>query len=286
LPAALQRQVHEVVQETKRRSGWPACRTLLALGVSRRSYYRWLAEGSWLESSPRPPKLVQAYEALPEEKGAVVAYALKHPELRHRELAWRMVDEDIACLSPSTVYRILKERGLLCPWQRRSKRLRTEAEKATHPDQRWSTDLMEVRVQDRSYFFVSFLDDYSRYLVHHELLFRMDGKSVGQAAERALETLERGPDGLPLARPEIRSDNGSGYVSKEFRLVLKAHGLGHHRITPHCPEEKDHASRCTSSVVWEGTSGNRLRSTSFWPGFLEGRSSAFTGSNRYWCLSL
>ena len=37
-----------------------------------------------------PVKPVQPYEALPEEKEAVIAYALRHPELRHRELAWRM----------------------------------------------------------------------------------------------------------------------------------------------------------------------------------------------------
>ena len=50
-----------------------------------------------------PVRPVQPYEALAEEKQAVLAYAGKHPELRHRELAWRMVDEDVACLSPSTV---------------------------------------------------------------------------------------------------------------------------------------------------------------------------------------
>jgi putative transposase len=42
---------------------------------------------------------VQPYEALPEEKEAVLNYARKHAELRHRELAWRMVDEDVVCLT-------------------------------------------------------------------------------------------------------------------------------------------------------------------------------------------
>lgn len=39
-----------------------------------------------------------------------------------------------------------------------------------------------------------------------------------------------------MSRPEIRSDNGSGYISKEFKVVLKENGLRHHRIKPHCPE--------------------------------------------------
>jgi transposase InsO family protein len=37
--------------------------------------------------------------------------------------------------------------------------------------------------------------------------------------------------------PEIRSDNGSRYISKEFQLVLKGNGLEHRRMQPHCREE-------------------------------------------------
>ena len=82
------------------------------------------------------------YEALSAEKRAVLAYARKRPELRHRELAWRMIDEDVAFLSPSTVYRILKGADLVCPWRRRAKRKKAGPERATRPDQRWSTDLI------------------------------------------------------------------------------------------------------------------------------------------------
>jgi transposase InsO family protein len=35
----------------------------------------------------------------------------------------------------------------------------------------------------------------------------------------------------------MQSDNGSGIIAREFVVVLKEHGLGHHRIKPHCPEE-------------------------------------------------
>src|ERR1700676_84264 len=44
LPPELQKRVHEEVQQAKRRSGWPARRTLAALGVARRS--RWRRGGS------------------------------------------------------------------------------------------------------------------------------------------------------------------------------------------------------------------------------------------------
>jgi len=234
----LQRRVHEEVQRVRRRSGWPAKRTLAALGIPRRTYYRWLREEAWARALPEEPvRPVQPYEALAEEKQAVLDYARRHPELRHRELAWRMVDEDVACLSPSTVYRILKEANLVCPWRRRAKRRRDEDEKATRPNQRWVTDLMQVQVGEGAYYFVSFMDEYSRYIVHHELLLGMDGVSLSVAAQAAIETLPRGEDGQLRERPEMQSDNGSGYIAREFLLVLKEHGLGHHRIRPHCPEE-------------------------------------------------
>ncbi len=104
LPPELQQRVHEEVERTKRRSGWPAKKTLTALEVAARSYYRWLEQEAWARDRPAgSPAPVSPYEALSEEKQAVLAFACKHPELRHRELAWRMVDEDVAYLSPSTV---------------------------------------------------------------------------------------------------------------------------------------------------------------------------------------
>ncbi|MBA3480942.1 MAG: helix-turn-helix domain-containing protein [Pirellulales bacterium] len=101
----LQREVQAIVDQTKGRSGWPVRRTLRQLGVSPASYYRW--RKSEPQGKAEPPRPVQAYEATDEEKRAVRAYALKHAGIRHRELAWRMVDEEVACLSMSTVYRIL-----------------------------------------------------------------------------------------------------------------------------------------------------------------------------------
>ena len=237
------------MKRTKERSGWPAGKTLAALGVTRTTYYRWLREEVWAKAQPaEPPKPVQPYEALPEEKGTVKEYALKHPELRHRELTWRMVDEDVAYLGTSTVYRILKEAKLVCPWRRRSKRRREEDEKASRPNQIWATDIKYVWVGGRDYFLACFLDEYSRYIVHHELLWGMDGGSVSVAAQAALEMLPRDGDGKLRERPEIRSDNGSCYISREFGAVLDEYELSHHRIKPHCPEENGLMERANRTI--------------------------------------
>jgi transposase InsO family protein len=219
-----------------------------------------LQEEAWARALPVDPvKPVQPYEALPEEKQAVLDYARRHPELRHRELAWRMVDEDVACLSASTVYRILKEANLVCPWRRRKKRSRGADEKPTRVNERWVTDLMHVQVGEGTYYVVSFMDEYSRYIVHHEVLLGMDGKTLSLSAQKAVEQLPRGKDGLPLQKPVIQSDNGSGYISREYLQVLKENGLGHHRIKPHCPEENGVIER-SMRTLREALEGEELRS--------------------------
>jgi transposase InsO family protein len=207
------------------------------LGIPARSYYRWLREEAWGKGGAAAVRPVQAYEALEAEKEAVRAYACRHTELRHRELAWRMIDEEVAYLSPSTVYRILRESNLVCPWRRRSKRRRDELEKAQRANERWGTDLMYVRIGSGQYYLVTFLDEYSRYVVHWELLTDMRGASVSLAAEKALSRERNSWEGSSLVPPEIRSDNGSCYLSREFKIVLREHGLTHQLIKPHCPEE-------------------------------------------------
>ncbi len=142
--------MHEEVKQTKTRSGWLVSRTLQALGVARSSYYRWLREKPWSRKEPGElVRVVQAFEVLAREKRAVRDYALAHPEVRHRELSWRMIDEDVACLSASTVYRILREQRLMASWSRRKKRYREEREQASRPDE-IRGDRPDVRKGERS----------------------------------------------------------------------------------------------------------------------------------------
>jgi transposase InsO family protein len=131
-----------------------------------------VARGGVGEGPPAEAKPVQPYEALPEEKAAVKEYALKHPELRHRELAWRMVDEDVAYLGASTVYRILREAKLVCPWRRRSKRRREKTRRRPGPDEIWATDIKYVWVGERT-ISRSLWTSTVRYIVHELVGARM-----------------------------------------------------------------------------------------------------------------
>ncbi|MCA9172196.1 MAG: IS3 family transposase [Planctomycetales bacterium] len=236
------------VEQAKTRSQMPVLESLRILGIARRTYYRWRRERAWEQERRQPLKPVQVFEALPAEKAAVKSYALAHPEIRHRELAWRMIDEDVAYLSSSTVYRILCEQDLMCRRPGRRKRYREEHEKAAFPDHIWGTDFMYLKIGKEQYFLIAFIDEYSRYLVHWELMSTMDGNRISTAAQAALETLPRDAEGKVLVQPIIRSDNGSGYVSKEFGGLLEFHGLNHHRIRPHCPEENGIMERANRTL--------------------------------------
>ena len=242
------------VRETQARAPWPAGEILRRLGVSRASYQRYLQEVGGERAEPSGPR--HPYTLLPEEVAAVVAGALERPELSHRVLAYWLMREGRAYVSPSAVYQVLKERDLLRRRPPKPKRVKRRREEAQGPDERWQSDLKYVRVPRRSggwrnLYLISFLDEYSRYVAHHELLWTMDGRSVSLAAQAAVERLQADPDGkgrLPL----IQTDNGSGYVAGDFDRTLSGAGLFHERITPHCPEENGKVER------WHRTFGEML----------------------------
>jgi putative transposase len=242
----LQGEVKVVVEQTKQRSHWPVRRTLLALEIPPASYYRWccsLASVGASRSAPRPPVRGSMYEVLESERRVIIEYALKHPEVRHRELAWKMVDEGVCAVSSSTVYRVLREAGLVCAWKPGEKRKSTgRPAPPTKADELWQTDIRYTKVREKNYYLLSFIDVYSRYIVYHELLRFMDGWSVSTAAATALETLPAG------VRPTIQSDHGSGFIAKEFAGTLAERGVGHTLIRPHTPTDNGIIERCQRTI--------------------------------------
>ena len=234
-----------MVKQTKERSRWPIGRILGHLEIAPATYHRWLKQAAAAPSGP-PARASPGsmYEALPAERQAILAYALAHPELRHRELAWKMLDENVVAVSPSTVYRVLGEANLMCRWTPRGRRKGAgRAAPPTRPDQRWQTDIRYVKVRERNGYLLAFLDVYSRYIVHHELLRFMDGRSVAIAAATAIATLPRN-----AARPTIQSDHGSCFIAREFAQTLDAMEVGHHLIRPRTPTDNAEIERCNRTI--------------------------------------
>lgn len=173
---------------------------------------------------------------------AVVGYALRRTELNHREMSYRMIDEDIAYLSPSSVYRILKKNNLLVRRGKKDKPAQWNPhQRLTAPDQVWQTDLMNITYKQRDFYLLSYMDVYSRHIVFHKLCSSMTGDTIKEVTKEALEHTGK----KPLV---VQSDNGSCYISSEYRGFLSKSEIEHRKIHPHCPNENAEIERYHRTV--------------------------------------
>ncbi len=189
-----------------------------------------------------PPRRIQFNKITDEEREAVRDYALKHTELRHREMAYRMIDEDIAFMSSSSVYRILRDYNLLTT--REQKDISSSwfpHEAVAQPDQMWQTDLMYIIYKRREYYLLSYMDVYSRFIVYHKLCLSMTGTTIREATNEAIYCTEKKP-------VIIQSDNGSCYISQEYRSLMKFLEITHQFIHPHYPNENAEIERYHRTV--------------------------------------
>lgn len=216
-------EVQETVETTCQRSGWKASAVLNTLGIPRATYYGWFRRC-------RNEQRIKRHTILLEERRAIVEYVNAHPELHHREMAWRMVDENVAFLSPSSVYRILDAEGLVPKWEQPENMHQKTLDKPDMPNKKWQCDITYVKVGGRFFYLIIFIDEHSRYIAYWELLCSMAQDSVSLAAQKALE-------GIPgSTKPVIQTDNGSCFIGRDFKTILSENRITHVRISPHCPE--------------------------------------------------
>jgi transposase InsO family protein len=238
VPAQTKAEVIAIVMQTRQRSGWVVRRTLKALGVPRSVYYAWKARASLAD---RPGKPLRLYEVLEEERKAICDYALRYPRIGYRKLTWMMVDAGVACVGESTVYRVLSEADLLSRWKRSERSTGEYRFRPSGPNQQWHTDVMYVWVAARFYFLLSFVDAYSRYVVHHKLLVSLDGKQVATELQAALEA-------AGAVKPRVVHDHGSEFVNRDVAAVIKMHNLLEIKTKPRHPESNGIVERFNGTV--------------------------------------
>jgi transposase len=92
-------------------------RCLQHLGIAKSTFFKWYKayrDKGLVGLSPKPPGNRRQWNTIPEqEKTLVVQVALDYSELSPRELACKLSDERGVFISESSVYRILKARGLI-----------------------------------------------------------------------------------------------------------------------------------------------------------------------------
>ncbi|TMJ95307.1 MAG: IS3 family transposase, partial [Alphaproteobacteria bacterium] len=215
-------------------------RTLAPIGIPRSTFYDWYSryqEGgieALADGKPRPRRI---WNKIPDKiETAIVNLALEEPDLSPRELAVNFTDTKGSFVSEATVYRLLKDHGLITsPAFILMKAADRFANPTTAPNQLWQTDFTYLKVIGWGWFYLStVLDDFSRYILAWKLCTTMSATDVSDTLQVALQG-----SGLNqvkvLHRPRLLSDNGPSYVSSELGEWLEDNGIRHIRGRPYHP---------------------------------------------------
>lgn len=209
----------DYITEMKIKTGFKLDYFLNNLELPKSKYYDWKTRHG--KENNHNGKIPKEHWHTPEEEKAIVAYVKKHIDSTdryfrdgYRRLTYRMIDEDVAVLSPSSVYRILKKHDLLNPWNK--KKTTAKAKGFNQPDKphkHWHIDIKYIFFGRRFYFLISIIDGYSRFIVNHGLFEDMRTETITTLIQEA-------KDKYNGVSPRIISDNGPQFISKEFSKFI------------------------------------------------------------------
>ncbi len=225
-------------------------RTLKELAVPTSTFYKWYAryrEKGYAGLAPAKRQQQRFWNQVPPwEVERVVKVALERADLSPRELACYIIEKHRYFISESTVYRILKSRGLVTsPAYMVIRASDSFKKKTTAVNQMWQTDFTYLKVVGWGWYYLStIMDDYSRYIIHWELCRSMKDVDVERCVEQALDQA----DLLSGQRPKLLSDNGPCYKSSELKSFLDDKGIQHINGAPNHPQTQGKIERYHRSM--------------------------------------
>jgi putative transposase len=231
----------------------PRRRALAQLGLAKSTYYRWLKRqvGGRLQdrkgSSPVPWNKLR-----PEEEERILVLAKAFPELSSRELALRIIDTEGLYVSESTIFRALKREGLIKPAEIVGFKAGKEYHRKTkRANELWATDCSHIKVIDWGwYYLVTVMDDYSRFILAWELKSDMASNSLIDVVQKAVD--DTGMTDVPVEdRTMLLSDNGPGYISRQFGDYLSLVGIRHILASPYHPQTNGKIERYHRTIKGE-----------------------------------
>ncbi len=176
----------------------------------------------------------------------------------YRRLTLMMLDAGILAVSPTSVWRVLGQAGLLSKWNGAPSKKGTGFEQPLAAHQHWHIDVSYINISGAFYYLCSILDGFSRYIVNSDLRESMTEADIEIILDRAKEL-------HPEARPRIISGNGPQFIAKDFREFIRISGMTHVRTSPYYPQSNGKIERWHKSLKGEcirpGTpaSGGALR---------------------------
>jgi hypothetical protein len=178
------------------------------------------------------------------EKQAIVGFHLNNPLEGYRRLTFMMLDDDVVAVSPSSVWRVLSQAGLLSKWNGKPSKKGTGFAQPLAAHQHWHIDVSYLNIGGTFYYLCSILDGYSRYIVNWDLRESMTEADIEIILQRAREK-------YPEARPRIISDNGPQFIAKDFKEFIRISGMTHVRTSPFYPQSNGKIERWHKSLKGE-----------------------------------
>jgi transposase InsO family protein len=178
------------------------------------------------------------------EKKAIIDFHLKNPLEGYRRLTFMMLDQDVVAVSPSSVWRVLGQAGLLAKWNGTASKKGTGFAQPPAAHEHWHIDVSYINISGTFYYLCSVLDGYSRFLVHWELRQSMTEADIEIVLQRAREK-------HPEAKPRIISDNGPQFLARDFKEFIRIAGMTHVRTSPYYPQSNGKLERWHKSLKSE-----------------------------------
>lgn len=209
------------------------------IGITRSKYYDWRRRyGKTNEHNAWIPR---DFYLTDREKRAIIAYYNAHLLEGYRRLTYMMMDDDIVAVSPSSVYRVLVNAGLLRRWNRKPSKKGAGFQQPLKAHEHWHIDISYINICGTFYYLCSILDGFSRYIVHWEIRESMTEADVEIILQRAREK-------FPDAKPRVISDNGPQFISKDFKEFIRISGMTHVKTSPYYPQSNGKLERYHRTV--------------------------------------
>jgi transposase InsO family protein len=212
------------------------------LGITSSKFYSWRKRYGLLNG--HNGRIPRDFWLADWEKQAIVNFHLKNPLDGYRRLTYMMLDGDVAAVSPSSVWRVLGQAGLLGKWNGKPTKKGTGFHQPSAPHRHWHIDVSYINISGTFYYLCSVLDGYSRSIVHWDLRASMTEAEIEIILEGAKEK-------HPEATPRIISDNGPQFLARDFKEFIRISGMTHVRTSPYYPQSNGKLERWHKSLKSE-----------------------------------
>jgi transposase InsO family protein len=229
----------DYVDHWQERTELPAKQFIAWLGIGASKFHDWRKRyGQVNEHNGKVPRDFWLEDW---EKRSILDFHDRHPLDGYRRLTFMMLDADVVAVSPSSVYRVLRQEGRLDRFSVKPSKKGTGFVQPLRPHAHWHVDISYINLGGTFYFLCSILDGYSRFIVHWEIRPKMEEIDVETILQRGLEK-------FPGERPRIISDNGPQFIAKDFKEFIRVAGMTHVRTSPYYPQSNGKLERWHKTI--------------------------------------